>query len=51
MVFELHDNIVWNEERSVGADGQQGVVVVVMLPHLSQLVQLRQNQQPVSVLQ
>ena len=51
MVFELHDNIVWNEERGVGADGQPGVVVVVVLPLLSQLVQLRQNQQPVSVLQ
>ena len=51
MVFELHDNIVWNEERGVGADVQRGVVGVVMLPLLSQLAQLRQNQQPVSALQ
>ena len=42
--------LVWNEERGVGADGR-GVVVVVMLPLLNRLLQLRQNWQPVSVLQ
>ena len=47
MKFEQHNALVFNEERGVGADRQLGVVVLVVLPLLGQLVQLRRNQQPV----